>query len=170
MLVGCKKGCLGLFGVQVEGWSLMFLSITAASETEEVTHSLQPHRRRKSARLAADLFRPTRPRSPRVEEQLCPFGSEHPDQPTLFSLQEAGIGNSFRAVFSVFQAMLTRTDQPAARSDLSAARHPGNPTDRPTSPARGQISRASGGEETLRTGRGSCERAYSMAGLTLYGR
>ena len=130
----------------------MFLSITAASETEEVTHSLQPHRRRKSARLAADLFRPTRPRSPRVEEQLCPFGSEHPDQPTLFSLQEAGIGSSFRAVFSVLQAMLTRTDQPAARSDLSAARHSGNPTDRPTSPARGQISRASGGEETLRTG------------------
>eukprot|EP00964_Phaeocystis_antarctica_P023506 scaffold13134_cov69-Phaeocystis_antarctica.AAC.15 len=66
--------------------------------------------------------------------------------------------------------MLTRTDQPAARSDLSAARHSGNPTDRPTSPARGQISRDSGGEETLRTGRGSCERAYSMAGLTLYGR
>ena len=98
------------------------------------------------------VFRPTRPRSPRVEEQLWPFGSEHPDRPTLFSLQEAGIGSSFRAVFSVLQAMLTRTDQPAARSDLSAARHSGNPTDRPTSPARGQISRASGGEETLRTG------------------
>ena len=132
--MGCKKGCLGLFGVQVEGWSLMFLSITAASETEEVTHSLQPHRRRKSARLAADLFRPTRPRSPRVEEQLCPFGSEHPDQPTLFSLQEAGIGSSFRAVFSVLQAMLTRTDQPAALRPQRRATS--GKSDRPTHLAR----------------------------------